>query len=110
MVFSSVLEVVGDGGSRKLGGLKQRSVLAVLLANAGTPVQIDRIVAEEACRQVRPWKVQYRTDPPISISVNISTTQFLQLELVSWIDHTLRQHGLYGRDIVGPYVRVTLGG
>ena len=65
----------------------------------GIAVQIDRIVADIACRQVRPWQIQYRMDPPISISLNISTTQFLQLELVSRIDHTLRQNGLYGRDI-----------
>ena len=65
----------------------------------GIAVEIDRIVAEVACRQVRPWQVQYRMDPPISIALNISTTQFLQLELVSRIDHTLRQNGLYGRDI-----------
>ena len=65
----------------------------------GIAVQIDRIVADEACRQLRPWQVQFRLDPPISISLNISTTQFLQLELVSRIDHTLRQSGLYGRDI-----------
>ncbi len=65
----------------------------------GIAVQIDRIVADIACRQVRPWQVQFRMDPPISISLNISTTQFLQLELVSRIDHTLRQNGLYGRDI-----------
>jgi len=65
----------------------------------GIAVQIDRIVADIACRQVRPWQVRFRMDPPISISLNISTTQFLQLELVSRIDHTLRQNGLYGRDI-----------
>jgi len=65
----------------------------------GIAVEIDRIVADVACRQVRPWQVQYRMDPPISIALNISTTQFLQLELVSRIDHTLRQNGLYGRDI-----------
>jgi diguanylate cyclase (GGDEF)-like protein/PAS domain S-box-containing protein len=65
----------------------------------GIAVQIDRLVADEACRQVRPWQVQFRMDPPITISLNISTTQFLQLELVSRIDHTLRQNGLYGRDI-----------
>ncbi len=65
----------------------------------GIAVQIDRIVADIACRQVRPWQVRFRMDPPISICLNISTTQFLQLELVSRIDHTLRQNGLYGRDI-----------
>ena len=65
----------------------------------GIAVQIDRLVADEACKQVRPWQVQFRMDPPITISLNISTTQFLQLELVSRIDHTLRQNGLYGRDI-----------
>ncbi len=65
----------------------------------GIAVEIDRIVADVACRQVRPWQVQYRMDPPISISLNISTTQFLQLELVSRIDQNLRENGLYGRDI-----------
>jgi len=65
----------------------------------GVAVQIDRLVADEACKQVRPWQMQFRMDPPITISLNISTTQFLQLELVSRIDHTLRQNGLYGRDI-----------
>ncbi len=65
----------------------------------GIAVQIDRIVGDEACRQIRPWQVQFRMDPPITFSLNISTTQFLQLELVSRIDHTLRQNGLYGRDI-----------
>jgi diguanylate cyclase (GGDEF)-like protein/PAS domain S-box-containing protein len=80
-------------------GLVSPGVFIQVAEEMGIAVQIDRIVAEEACRQLRPWQVQFRIEPPITISLNISTTQFLQLELVSRIDHTLRQNGLYGRDI-----------
>ena len=80
-------------------GLVSPSEFIQVAEEMGIAVQIDRIVAEDACRQLRPWQVQFRLEPPITISLNISTTQFLQLELVSRIDHTLRQSGLYGRDI-----------
>jgi diguanylate cyclase (GGDEF)-like protein len=80
-------------------GLVSPGEFIELSEEMGIAVQIDRIVAEEACRQLRPWRTQFRLEPPITISLNISTTQFLQLEFVSRIDHTLRQSGLYGKDI-----------
>ena len=38
------VDVVGEGGRLAVGGLKQRTVLAVLIANAGVPVSIDRLI------------------------------------------------------------------
>src|SRR5215212_1103995 len=38
------LEVAGDDGGLELGGLKQRSVLAMLVLNAGEVVSKDRLV------------------------------------------------------------------
>ena len=38
------VEVVGEGRRLAVGGLKQRTVLAVLIANAGVPVSIDRLI------------------------------------------------------------------
>ena len=40
------LEVVADGQSLPLGGVKQRALLALLLLNANEPVSADRIVDE----------------------------------------------------------------
>ncbi len=65
----------------------------------GTVIQIDRWVAEEACRQLRLWQNAYRHNPPLTVSVNISGTQFMQPDLVTRVDHILRKTGLYGRSL-----------
>jgi diguanylate cyclase (GGDEF)-like protein/PAS domain S-box-containing protein len=65
----------------------------------GAIIQIDRWVAEEACRQLRTWQNTYRHNPPLTVSVNISGTQFMQPDLVTQIDHILRKTGLYGRSL-----------
>jgi diguanylate cyclase (GGDEF)-like protein/PAS domain S-box-containing protein len=65
----------------------------------GAIIQVDRWVAEEACRQLRAWQNTYRHNPPLTVSVNISGTQFMQPDLVTRIDHILRQSGLYGRSL-----------
>jgi EAL domain-containing protein (putative c-di-GMP-specific phosphodiesterase class I) len=65
----------------------------------GTIIQIDRWIAEEACRQLRTWQNMYRHNPPLTVSVNISGTQFMQPDLVTRIDHILRKTGLYGRSL-----------
>jgi EAL domain-containing protein (putative c-di-GMP-specific phosphodiesterase class I) len=65
----------------------------------GAIIQIDRFVAEEACRQLRAWQNKYRHNPPLNVSVNVSGTQFLQPDLVQQVDHILRKTGLYGRSL-----------
>ncbi len=51
-------------------------------------------VLREACRQMRVWQVQYPTDPLLSISVNISSKQFAQPDLVTGIQQILQETGL----------------
>jgi len=65
----------------------------------GAVIQIDRWVAEEACRQLRIWQNMFRHTPPLTVSVNISGTQFMQSDLVTRIDHILRKTGLYGKSL-----------
>jgi diguanylate cyclase (GGDEF)-like protein/PAS domain S-box-containing protein len=62
----------------------------------GLIIPIDRWVLQEACRQARAWMVQFRRDPPLTISVNVSGLQFMQTDLIMQIDATLRKYGLYG--------------
>ncbi len=65
----------------------------------GTIVQIDRWVAEEACRQLRAWRGQYRHHKGLTVAVNMSSVQLLRPDVVPQIDLILRNSGLYGRSL-----------
>lgn len=82
----------------------QRGILAPahfidVAEKTGVIIQIDRFVVEEACRQLRAWQMQFRGFGPLSVSVNISTHQFLQSDLIQQIDLILRSTGLYGKSL-----------
>ncbi len=51
-------------------------------------------VLRAALRQVRLWQRQFGTKHSLSMSVNLSGVQFLQLDLPNRIDMLLREHGL----------------
>lgn len=65
----------------------------------GAIIHMDRWLAEEACRQLRTWQTKYRSDPPLTVAVNISGTHFLHHDLVRQIDLILRNTGLYGQSL-----------
>jgi len=65
----------------------------------GTIVQIDRWVAEEACRQLRAWRGQYRHHKAMTVAVNLSSVQLLRPDVVPQIDLILRNSGLYGHSL-----------
>jgi diguanylate cyclase (GGDEF)-like protein/PAS domain S-box-containing protein len=48
----------------------------------GLIVPLGQWVLESACQQMRIWQARYRHDPPLLISVNLSTRHFLQSDLV----------------------------
>jgi diguanylate cyclase (GGDEF)-like protein len=62
----------------------------------GLIIAIDRHVAEEACQQLRAWRAAYRRHEKLSMAVNISSSQFVQPDLVPQMDLILRQSGIYG--------------
>ncbi len=65
----------------------------------GLIIGIDRVVAETACRQLRSWQVRYRQTPPLTMSVNVSSTQFMQPDLVPQLDLILRSAGVWGQSV-----------
>jgi len=65
----------------------------------GAIIQMDRWLAEEACRQLRTWQTEYRDLLPLTMAVNISGTHFLHHDLVRQIDLILRNTGLYGESL-----------
>lgn len=56
-------------------------------------------VLREACEQIRTWQVQSPVNPPLTISVNLSTKQFRQPELVEHIAQILHATNLDARSL-----------
>ncbi len=60
----------------------------------GLILEIDRFVLKKASRQVREWQERYPSEPPLELSVNLSTKHFRQPNMVEEISQTLKETGL----------------
>lgn len=65
-----------------------------LAEETGLIVPIGYWVLREACRQMRAWQLEFTTHPPLTISVNISSKQFSQPNLIEEIRKILQDTGL----------------
>ena len=61
---------------------------------SGLMVAIGSWVLREACTQMQRWRRRNLIASDAIISVNVSATQFLQLDLVAYIDKVLADSGL----------------
>jgi len=60
----------------------------------GIILSINQKMLPEACRQLRAWQALFPSEPPLSLSVNISPKQFAQIDLPSQIGQLLQQGGM----------------
>ncbi|HEU4594757.1 MAG TPA: EAL domain-containing protein [Pyrinomonadaceae bacterium] len=60
----------------------------------GAIIDIDRWVLLESCRRLRRWQMRYPSEPPLSVSVNLSAKQFSRPDLVGCVERVLRETGL----------------
>ena len=60
----------------------------------GIILAINRLLLPEACRQLLSWQLLFPSDPPLSLSVNVSPKQFAQADLASQIGDLLLQSGM----------------
>ncbi len=65
-----------------------------LAEESGSIIAIDRWVLQAACHQMKQWQQRFMTEPPLSISVNLSGKHFMQLDLVDYIKQVLKDTGL----------------
>ncbi len=70
-----------------------------LAEETGLIIPIGYWVLGEACRQMRAWQIQFPADPPLTISVNLSTKQFLQPGLIEQINQIMQETDLEGSNL-----------
>jgi len=72
-------------------GLVSPAAFIPLAEETGLILPLGRWVLQGACHQARAWQMEHPTDPPLTISVNLSGRQFQHPELVDEIEHALRE-------------------
>jgi EAL domain-containing protein (putative c-di-GMP-specific phosphodiesterase class I) len=75
------------------------SELIPLAEQTGLITPIRQWVLKEACRQVRAWQEEHRSDSPLTLNVNVSACQFQQPNLVKEVRKTLQETGLAPHDL-----------
>jgi diguanylate cyclase (GGDEF)-like protein len=62
-------------------------------------IPIGQWVIREACSQLRIWQDFFPVDPPLLVSVNLSSKQFAQVDLVEQIEQTLVKLSIDGHSL-----------
>jgi EAL domain-containing protein (putative c-di-GMP-specific phosphodiesterase class I) len=65
-----------------------------LAEETGMIVAIGRWVLDRACTDARAWQREFPSDPPLTLSVNLSARQLVELDLRERVDSILKQSGL----------------
>ena len=82
----------------ELGYISPLKFIAVA-EETGLIVPIGQWVLREACEQLRAWQEQFPSDPPLSMSVNLSGRQLSQPDLIDRISQILSETGLDARSL-----------
>jgi diguanylate cyclase (GGDEF)-like protein/PAS domain S-box-containing protein len=75
-------------------GLLGPAAFIPLAEETGLILGIGEWVLTEACRQARAWQDAMPTDPPLTISVNLSARQFTAPDLAATVARVLAESGL----------------
>ncbi|MGC2542061.1 MAG: EAL domain-containing protein [Candidatus Sulfotelmatobacter sp.] len=79
------------------GGFVMPNDFIPVADETGIILSINRELMHEACRQLLSWQKLFPSDPPLSLSVNISPKQFTQADLAAQIGQILQQNGMNPR-------------
>ena len=75
-------------------GLVMPSGFIPVAEETGLIIPLGQWVLGEACRQMREWQRIYRIGEDVTVSVNLSSRQFSQADLIDQISTALREAGL----------------
>src|SRR2546423_1042589 len=79
-------------------GLVMPSEFIPVAEETGLIIPLGQWVLSEACRQMREWQRIYRIGEDVTVSVNLSSRQFSQADLIEPISTALREAGLPARN------------
>jgi diguanylate cyclase (GGDEF)-like protein/PAS domain S-box-containing protein len=79
---------------RRPEGIVPPAEFIPLADETGLIQPINRLMMREACHQLRTWQSQFRCDPPLTMSVNVSPRQFAEPELSNEISLVLKETGV----------------
>ncbi len=65
----------------------------------GSIVQLGEWILRESCRQLQIWQEKFKMQPPLMLSVNLSSQQFSQPNLTDKIEQILKETQLNGRNL-----------
>jgi PAS domain S-box-containing protein len=60
----------------------------------GLIIPMNRQLLREACQHLRSWQSEFPSDPPLTMSVNITSREFAQPDLISEIRKSLERTGI----------------
>ena len=66
----------------------------------GIILPLNRLLLRESCEQLRAWHSQFPSEPPLRISVNITSKQFAQADLTSQMASVLKETGIHPHNVV----------
>ena len=75
-------------------GLVSPAEFIPIAEETGLIIPMSQWILQTACQQTQKWQQQISTNSPLSISVNLSSKQFSQADLVEQIETVLQQTGL----------------
>jgi len=70
-----------------------------LAEETGLIVPMNRWLLREICQQARVWQSRYPSDPPLTVTANITSKELAQHDLVSSVRATLQQSAMNPHDV-----------
>jgi diguanylate cyclase (GGDEF)-like protein len=75
-------------------GLMPPAEFIPIADETGLIIPLNRIMMREACHQLRTWQSQFRCNPPLTMSVNVTPRQFAEPELAREISIIVKETGI----------------
>lgn len=75
---------------------------------SGLIVPIGQWVLYEACHQMKQWQTQFSMEPPLTISVNLSSREFAQPDLAQQVEEILEETALPAKSLLLELTEMTL--
>ena len=80
-------------------GLLSPAHFIQIAEQTGIILPMNRLLLREACLQLREWHSQFPSDPPLTMSVNITPKEFAQQDLAAQIKTILSEVGIHPSSI-----------